>query len=470
MTTFYIFTVFSIKRKCKSIKKLAKIGLIVVLLVLAVPSLSLLFLQNRQVQTKVSQFLTGQLSEELQATISLSSVNYTFFKRIQIRDLYIEDLHGDTLIFSELTKIRIKQIRPDKGILEIRSISVQNAGLNLVIEPGGGVNLEMITDRLAKPHVPPERKNKLHIHEITMSDGWFRLTKTDHGPLRSQIDFVDFDLNDLNIKLHDLISERDTITMNILSLAGIEKSGFDIQNLSTLMSIGKTHMHFNDLEILTVKSDLHVPLLGFDFAHWRGFKGFSREVDLSFESIGSLLDMEDLTVFVSATEGIPYRLTVDGSVHGKLNDLKGNDMQISFDRQSTLAFDFTMIGLPDFRNTFLDFNFREFNSSVRGLYNLFSSERRTGDQTLYPWINMGILDFKGQFTGYPDDFVASGFMQTDLGPMLMDLSFKPDTAEGIDFQGRLTTGSFQLGKFLEQEEILSQLHMDVMVDGNLYEG
>lgn len=440
------------------------------MLILAVPSLSLLFLQNRQVQTKVSQLLADQLSEELQASISLSSVNYTFFKRVQIRDLYMEDLHGDTLIYSELTKIRIRQIRPDKGIIEIRSISLENAGMNLVIEPGGGVNLEMITDRLSKPHVPPERKNKLHIHEITMNDGWFTLTKTGHGPLRSQIDFVDFDLNELEIRLQDLISERDTISMDIRMLSGMEKSGFDIERLSTLMSIGKTHMHFNDLEIRTPDSDLHVPILGFDFEHWRGFKGFSREVDLTFESVNSLLNTDDLAVFISQDFGVQYLLNVDGSVHGKLNDLKGDDMKINFDQQSTLAFDFTMIGLPDVRNTFLDFNFREFNSSVRAMYELLSNERGLSDNSLYPWINMGKLDFRGQFTGYPDDFVASGYMNTNLGPMLMDLSFKPDSAEGIDFQGHLSTGNFQLGKFLEQEELLSQLYMDVMVDGILHEG
>ena len=118
------------------------------MLILAVPSLSLLFLQNRQVQTKVSQFLAEQLSEQLQADISLSSVNYTFFKRVQIRDLYIEDLHGDTLIYSELTKIRIKNIGSDRRGLEIRKIALENAWLNLVIEPEGGVNLGVIIDRM----------------------------------------------------------------------------------------------------------------------------------------------------------------------------------------------------------------------------------------------------------------------------------------------------------------------------------
>ena len=441
-----------------------------VLLILAVPSLSLLFLQNRQVQTKVSQMLTEQLSEELQATISLSSVNYTFFKRVQVRDLYIEDLHGDTLIYSELTKIRIKQIRPDKGITEIRKITLHNAWLNLVIEPEGGVNLGLIIDRLKKPHVPPERKSKLHIHDITMSNGRFSLTKTGHGPLRSQIDFADFDMHELEISVLDLISEQDTVSMNIISLTGIEKSGFEFNQLATLMSIGKSHMHFNDLEILTQKSELHVPILGFNFEHWQGFKGFSREVDLSFESTHSLLNTEDLTVFVSKTKGLLYQLTVDGSAHGKLSDFKGDDIQLNFDQQSFLEFDFTMIGLPDFNNTFLDFNFREFNSSVFALYELISGKQSSSQQALYPWSNLGKLDFKGQFTGYPDNFVASGFMQTDMGRMLMDLSFKPDSIEGIDFQGHLSTGNFSLGEFLDQEELLSQLYMDVMVDGRLQEG
>ncbi|MEA3461921.1 MAG: hypothetical protein U9R49_08585, partial [Bacteroidota bacterium] len=338
-----------------------------VLLVLAVPSLSLLFLQNRQVQTKVSQLLAEQLSEQLRADISLSSVNYTFFKRVQIRDLYIEDLHGDTLIYSELTKLRIKNIRSDKRGLEIRKIALENAWLNLVIEPEGGVNLAVIIDRLNKPHVPPERKNRLHIHEITMSNGRFSLTKTGHSPLRSEIDFRDFDMLGLEITLEDLISEMDTISMNIISLSGVEKCGFEFNHLATLMSIGKNHMHFYDLEVDMSDSELHVPVLGFNFDHWQGFKGFSREVDLTFESNHSLVNMEDLFTFIPASMTLLDHLTMDGQVHGTLNDLKGDEMQITVDQWSTLAFDFTIIGLPDFRNTFLDFNFKEFNSSVAGV-------------------------------------------------------------------------------------------------------
>ena len=127
-----------------------------VLVLLAIPALSLLFLQNRQVQTMVSKYVAERLSDELRASITLSSVNYSFFKRIQIRDLYIEDLYGDTLLYSELTKLRIKQLRSDRKGVEIKKITLENAHVNLVIDSSRVVNLTYITDRLNKPQFPPE--------------------------------------------------------------------------------------------------------------------------------------------------------------------------------------------------------------------------------------------------------------------------------------------------------------------------
>ena len=115
----------------KGIKKIAKIGLIIVLVVLAIPALSLLFMQNRQVQTRLSILLTEKLAKELQVPVSLSSVNYSFFRRVQIRDLYIEDLYGDTLIYIGLTKARIKQFNPEPGGLTIKKVTAEDAYVTL---------------------------------------------------------------------------------------------------------------------------------------------------------------------------------------------------------------------------------------------------------------------------------------------------------------------------------------------------
>ena len=157
-------------------------------------------------------------------------------------------------------------------------------------------------------------------------------------------------------------------------------------------------------------------------------------MDLIFQSDGSQLEISDLASFVEGSWGILDRIAIDGHAQGRLNHLRGEELLVTFDQNSSLAFDFVMIGLPDINNTFLDFNFRELRTSVASINQLFWHGTGPGAPSPYPWNNLGHLDFNGQFTGYPDNFVANGLLETDMGRMIMDLSFKPDSVRGVDFQ------------------------------------
>lgn len=437
-----------------------------VLVLLTIPALSLLFLQNRQVQTMLSKYVAERLSEEVMASISLSSINYSFFKMVQIQDLYLEDLHGDTLIYSELTKIRLKQIFRGRNGLEIKKVTVENAQFNLSIDSSNVVNVKYFTDMLKKPHVPPERKNRLHIAKVEMIDGSFSLTNMVKKE-KEGVNFTDFHFENLQIDVNDLIYEMDTVSMEIVSLAGLENSGFEITSLSAQMALGKTHMHFDGLKVITEGSDLEVPVMYFDFDQFKDFNRFSYKVDLLFESRQSSLKMNDLAYWAPAVRGILDQIDIEGKAHGKLNNLKGDDLLVTYDQSSTLEFDFVMLGLPKFSSTFMEFNFREFNTSVQSLNAMVEEIRDANISFVYPWINLGKLDFRGGFTGYPDNFVASGLLQTDMGGMVMDLSFKPDSVNLLKFNGHLRTNDFRLGEFLDQEEVLSELDMDVYTDGSL---
>ncbi|MCP4312541.1 MAG: hypothetical protein GY790_14865 [Bacteroidetes bacterium] len=469
MTTFFYFCKVQLTGEDKDIKKIAKIGLIVVLVVLAIPALSLLFLQNRQVQTRVAKYLTEQLAEELNVPVSLSSVSYSFFRRVQIRDLYIEDLYGDTLVYIGLTKLRIKQFRPDPKGLTIKKITAEYVFVNLVIDSANVVNIKYFTDNLKNPHNPPEHKARVHIASIDLVDSRFSLSRMEKNSPRTPITFGDFHLMDLKTTVNNLEVYRDTVRMEVESLFGIENSGFVFQNITTDMSISRDLLHFYDLSVETGETDLNIPLLTFDFESFQGFKKFSSQVDLKFSSVHSRLQLEHFAYFVPGIPELLDEINIDGEVSGRLNDMKGDNLTITFDDQSSLAFDFMMIGLPDFNNTFLDFHFKKLNTSVGAILEIMGLP---GDSvsSVYPWSNLGALGFAGQFTGYPDHFVANGLLATDMGSMVMDLSFKPDSIRGVDFLGRLRTNDFKLGHFIAHEEKLNELDMDVYTSGTLYKG
>jgi len=443
--------------------------LIIVLVAMAIPTLSLLFMQNRQVQTRISILLTEKLAEELEVPVSLTSVNYSFFRRVQVRDLYIEDLYGDTLIYIGLTKLRIKQFRPEPSGLTIKKITAEDLYVNLVIDTANVVNLKFITDKLKNPHTPPENKPRIHMASIKLMNSRFSLSRVDGRPARTPITFNDFHLSELDITVNNLEVARDTVRMEVESLFGLERSGFVFKNIATDMSISRNHLHFYEVSVLTGETMLQLPLLTFDFDSYRDFKRFSSRVDLGFESDHSRLQLDHLSNFVPGIPEILDEINLDGKVNGRLNNLRGDELTLTFDDQSSLLVNFMMIGLPDFNNTFIDFNFKELNTSVGAIHEIV---RQEGDPSsiFYPWSNLGALAFTGHFTGYPDHFVASGLLGTDMGRMEMDLSFKPDTIRGVDFLGRLRTNDFKFGSFIAQEDKLDELDMDVYTSGSLYKG
>ena len=205
---------------------------------------------------------------------------------------------------------------------------------------------------------------------IDLTNARFSLKKLVRPARHTPWQVTNFHLRDLEITVNDLEVYRDTVRMDVAALSGMESSGFEISSITTLLSISKNHLHFDNLAVRTDRSDLQVPALWFDFENFRKFKRFSYEVDLLFRSRESLLHMEDFAYFVPEVGTLLDHLIIDGKVSGKLSDMKGDNLVLTFDDQSSLACDFMMIGLPDVQNTFVDFNFRDLNTSARAISEL----------------------------------------------------------------------------------------------------
>jgi hypothetical protein len=59
----------------------------------------LIVFQNARFQTWLAQEAAKRLSEAIGAPVSIGKVKIRFFDRASISDFYVEDLHGDTLLF-----------------------------------------------------------------------------------------------------------------------------------------------------------------------------------------------------------------------------------------------------------------------------------------------------------------------------------------------------------------------------------
>ena len=112
--------------------------------------------------------------------------------------------------------------------------------------------------------------------------------------------------------------------------------------------------------------------------------------------------------------------------------------------------DIALRGLPDIKNTFIDFGVNELKTTVADIATILPSLKTVTQPNL---ARLGNIDYKGNFTGFIQDFVAFGTIRTNLGVVTGDINMKlPDNKPAI-YLGKISTEGFKLGEFINTKEL-----------------
>ncbi|PCH66814.1 MAG: hypothetical protein COC01_07115, partial [Bacteroidetes bacterium] len=95
------------------------------------PSAGYLCLRSTTVQTWLTQLIANNLSESLGAEIGVGGVDFSPFKTLILEDLYILDLHNDTLFKANSLAIDIDAFDLDKRVVQLHEVELQNPFINL---------------------------------------------------------------------------------------------------------------------------------------------------------------------------------------------------------------------------------------------------------------------------------------------------------------------------------------------------
>ncbi len=120
--------------------------------------------------------------------------------------------------------------------------------------------------------------------------------------------------------------------------------------------------------------------------------------------------------------------------------------------------------MPDIRNTFIVADIKQLTTWSGDLKSLnLPGQRKLKIPEQID--KLGKVTYKGNFTGFTSDFVAYGKFNTSLGIVNTDLLFRPDTANYIDFEGKLHAADFDLGKLLNASDNVGKISLSVTVSG-----
>jgi hypothetical protein len=88
-------------RSRKIIKKILQISALLLILMFAMPATAFLLLQNTNIQTGVVNKVMQIVSQNLQTRFTIGKIDISFLYRVRLKDVYLEDLSGDTLLYAD---------------------------------------------------------------------------------------------------------------------------------------------------------------------------------------------------------------------------------------------------------------------------------------------------------------------------------------------------------------------------------
>lgn len=320
-----------------------------------------------------------------------------------------------------------------------------------------------------------EKSWMITVKKITINQGKVAVEKeSENLPVMGQFDDSHIILSELNATIKNAVIKSDTLRAD-LDFSVKDRGGFRIKKFNSKFKMAPGLMEFTGLDLQTDKSRL-----GNYFAmHYHSFNedmnDFIHAVKMEGRFDNATLNSDDLGYFAPDAKSWGRVFTIRGNVSGKVENLTASNFSISSGNQNILQGDMSLRGLPDINETFIDLRIKEMRTTYPELAKLIPSLHTIQQPNISAF---GRIKYTGSFTGYFNDFVTFGDLNTDIGNLKTDLHLKVKDNEIPVYSGKLTTTNFDLGRFIHNNQIgtiafngkidgkgFKEKYMNISVDG-----
>ncbi|MGQ9620095.1 MAG: hypothetical protein ACUVTX_03825, partial [Bacteroidales bacterium] len=451
----------------KSIKNIIKIltaGITVIILSVLIITL---LLSNSSTQTFIAKRITDYFSNEINSTITLDKIKFTYFNRLVVNNLLIKDQNYDTLIFAPELSVNLRKYDYKTGTLTLGRVTAVSPRLYLITDSTGLMNLNWYLNMLkGSQKEPGSAKNKFYINRINISNGKFRLAKSVRKSSETPVDFNNLRLDSLYATVTNLEIKRDSLKLDIDNLRFRESSGFAVKNMTSHFSVYEKTIVFNDVELESDSSLIYAPVVSLIPDSASGFRNFINDVKLDIQISNSQIAGSEIRYFMPLKSFPENIMGFRGNISGSISELRGKNIRISFSEKSVIDMNFNLSGLPDIKNTFIFFEINRLETSLSDIEKIKISK-------IYPLALPAYLkeaeyiSFTGTFTGFTTDFVTYGRLYTSLGIISSDISLRPESSKIFRIKGLLKGQEIDIGKITGNSSLLGKSTVVTDIDGEI---
>jgi len=406
-------------------------------------------LQSPGVQTFLVGKLTDHFSQKYNTSVTIKGVSISFFDKVILEDVLVMDQKNDSLLFVQELVASINSFSIKKRTAGIDKIELNNTFLSIDSDSAGTPNYQFLVDLFAKKEAP-KTADSLQFN-FNMKRFEFNNASVNYG-YRDSTDHHQINLRNITLGVSDLELQYDKIAFSVTQFQLNDQKDFYLEDftarfIATADSLNLMNLHArtsnSEITELNVMIEKKKPGNEFDLKKMK--------VNLNLKK--SRISLKDFGMMVPVLKGMDENIDVSGQVSGTLVDLKGKNILLSMGANTQLAFDLYLNGLPDIANTYMHIDLKQSFADFRDLNAVKLPDNFPLHQIKLPaqLLQAGIIEYKGNFTGFLSDFVAYGTFKSRWGVLTTDLSFVPSDGEELKINGKLKTVDFKIGKVFQSD-------------------
>ncbi len=404
-------------------------------------------------QTYAAQQAAAFLTEGLGKEIRIDKIDLVFIDGIDIKGVYAQDTHSDTLLYAGNINVSLQELNLDESFLIVDNVTLENTSAQMRIYKGDSTfNFQHLIDYFSPKEVDTTTSSLdfgISVNSVTLKNVNYVFEDQNNEPTVDGVDYTNLNIKNIYGDFSDFGIQGDSIFADIDKFSFTDQSGLKVRNFS-----GEALYHPNLIQVKNLNinlSDSYLRATIFELILPNGlddYSDFLNKVKFNTKIRNSDLSLADISYFVPQMWGMTDRVKiVNCNAKGAINGMKLKQTDIRMLKHTIVQGNFQIPNLDDIDNSFIDERVSLFQTSISDIEKLNLTPFLEGKKHIDIPSNLEVANIiklrNGHFTGLLTDFVVDGDFTSGLGNLYSDngLKFTKNTSDGLYYyQGAIPEG------------------------------
>ena len=444
-------------------KRILYILMVLIVSLLLVGGMLILVLRDTHVQTALVQVVTTELGRGLKAHVSVGKVEYRFPARLRLKEVYMEDQKGDTLLYADELYARFHPFALRNNKVRFSRVSLNGVRLHGYQLENGEYNFDFLSHAFASNDTTqtPFTLN-FQADAIEVEDAVVRLDNYTARLTSADIRLDNLGPRDIRATVTHFIGtldkDADRLTIEDFNLRFILND--------TLLALPTLYLRMPESELDA--SGIRITYPGISQNGIRDIITHKADsVRFRLRINKAKLTPNDLQLLVKDMGRLDGVVEMAAELDGYMDSINATNLALYYNGERLVAGDVAVRGLPDWRHATLRANLRDFKVNAPMLQDFISDWLDKPYHLPKEVWRLGDVHYRGLLSGDLSNLQWKGAFTTALGAITTDVTVQVDSlSPDIRFRGRIATRRFRLGRMLGNKEI-GNLTFTVLADGAL---